>query len=204
MTTHEVVLPLFSPLPHRYRTICVDPPWNYKQHWGRKEVWASDGRMFLKRGTERGAATQYDCLSDQEIAAIPVGEWSDFDAHLYVWTTNAFMVEAHNLAKGWGFEPKTILTWIKPRLGMGYYYRNTTEHVVFAVKGSLKALRHDLRTNFSGEQGKHSEKPAAFYDMVESMSPGPYLDVFARVHRFNWDAWGNEVYTPEGLPEPSR
>ena len=114
------------------------------------------------------------------------------------------MVQAHDLAATWGFVPKTILTWIKPRLGMGHYFRNNTEHVVFAVKGSLRTLRKDCRTAFEAQQGRHSEKPAAFYDMVESMSPGPYLDVFARKQRFGWDAWGAEVYTPEGLPEPER
>jgi N6-adenosine-specific RNA methylase IME4 len=109
------------------------------------------------------------------------------------------MEAAHGLARGWGFEQKTILTWVKPRVGLGYYFRNNTEHVLFCVKGSLAPLTVPLRTAFNWAQGRHSEKPAGFYDLVESVSPGPYLDVFARTHRFNWDAFGNEVYSAVSL-----
>lgn len=185
----------------KYRTIVVDPPWSYTNKWNRKEDWASkSGRMF-KIGTDRGAATQYPCLTWREIALITVGQWAEDDAHLYLWTTNAFMVEAHSIAKAWGFAPKTILTWCKPQIGMGSYYRNTTEHALFCVRGRLTCQRKDVPTHFTADRKRHSEKPAAFYDIVESMSPGPYLDVFARKLRFNWTAWGNEVYNVPGLPQ---
>lgn len=180
----------------KYRTLVVDPPWAYN------DKLSSGVKGWV--GFGRGAANHYDLVSTDEIAAIPVGEWAAADAHLYIWTTNAFMVEAHHLVTMWGFQQKTILTWIKPQIGMGYYYRNNTEHVLFAVRGSLPALRHDLPTAFTAPRMGHSEKPAAFYDMVESMSPGPYLDVFNRKQRLGWDAWGLEAYTPEGLPEPVR
>lgn len=182
----------------KYRTIVADPPWPF----------ADSLKHYLYRadreGRNRGAVANYKLMSIEDITALPVASWGENDAHLYLWTTNGFMVEAHDLAAAWGFKVKTILTWVKSRLGMGHYFRNNTEHVLFAVRGSLPVLRNDVRTAFTAEQGHHSEKPAAFYDMVESMSPGPYLDVFARKQRFGWDAWGAEVYTPEGLPEPSR
>ena len=190
----------------KYRTIVVDPPWAFDQTWAKGKFLvyngAKGGDGAYRKG--RGAVANYTVMSLEDIQELPLGEWADGPAHLYVWTTNQFLVQAHELAQGWGFAVKTMLTWVKPRIGMGTYYRNNTEHVVFAARGGLKVLRHNVRTAFRAAQGRHSEKPAAFYDIVESMSPGPYLDVFARKQRFGWDAWGAEVYTPEGLPEPSR
>jgi N6-adenosine-specific RNA methylase IME4 len=179
----------------RYRTIVVDPPWQYRVSSLPPSSRAATGHR------SRAAAENYGTLAAEAIAEIPVGDWADTDAHLYIWATNAFMVEAHDLMRVWRFEHKTILTWVKPNVGMGHYYRNTTEHVLFGVRGRLKALNTNTRTDFRAPRGKHSEKPAAFYDMVESMSPGPYLDVFARRHRFNWDTYGNEVYTDIPLVE---
>ena len=173
----------------KYRTIVVDPPWPF----------SDDLKHYLYRadreGRGRGAVANYKLMSVDDIAALPIGEWADEDAHVYIWTTNTFMRDAYTLCDAWGFKDKTILTWVKPRLGMGHYFRNTTEHVLFGVRGSCPTLRNDCRTAFTGEQGRHSEKPAAFYDMVETMSPGPYLDVFARRQRIGWDVAGNEVYS---------
>jgi N6-adenosine-specific RNA methylase IME4 len=166
----------------RYRTIVVDPPWNYHDKLG-------DG--------PRGAASHYDCASFDDIAAIPVGTWAERDAHLYLWVTNAFMEEGHELARLWGFEKRTILTWVKPYIGMGHWFRNSTEHVLFCVRGRLGPQRRDLPTHFNGRNAgrKHSQKPDAFYDLVEAMSPGPYIDVFSRTHRMGWAVFGNEVYS---------
>ena len=176
----------------KYRTLVVDPPWSYTQPLGRD-----------------GADAHYRTTGMDDIAAIPVGDWAEDNAHLYLWTTNAFMDEAFDLVRAWGFTQKTILTWVKHReeqrwLGMGYYFRNATEHVLFCVRGSLPTLRKDCSTVFYAPRGRHSAKPQAFYDMVETMSPGPYLDVFNREQRLGWDGWGFEAYTPAGLPEPER
>ena len=135
---------------------------------------------------------------------MPLGDWAESNAHLYVWTTNAFMVEAHDLVRRWGFVQKTILTWVKSPIRLGFYYRNNTEHVLFAVRGSLRLQRNDLPTAFRAPSGRHSEKPQAFYDMVETASPGPYLDVFARKQRMGWSVAGNEVYSciPELAARP--
>jgi N6-adenosine-specific RNA methylase IME4 len=179
----------------KYRTIVVDPPWAYNRVLSHK---GANGKLI------RGAASHYEVQTIADIAAIPVGEWAEERAHLYIWITNTHLLEGHGytLAKAWGFDPKTILTWIKDGIGMGSYFRNSTEHVVFCARNTLPPERRDMPTHFRGKASAHSEKPAAFYDIVESMSPGPYLDVFARKLRFNWDAWGNEVGAPPGLPQP--
>lgn len=128
---------------------------------------------------------------------------SEANSHLYLWTTNAFMVEAHELAQAWGFKVKTICTWVKThhedanRVSMktGYYFRGATEHFLFCVRGSLP-LQTDtgLPTAYLWPRiGSHSQKPEAFYDLVESASPGPYLELFARRNRLGWDTWGNEA-----------
>jgi N6-adenosine-specific RNA methylase IME4 len=197
----------------KYRTIVVDPPWQYKDLLGYHPGDNFGGRGAGRRGatqfytgekakTPRAAAANYDTLTCDEIEKLPIGGWGDADAHLYLWTTNAFMEVAHRLARTWDFQTKTILTWVKPQIGMGNYFRNNTEHVLFCVRGKLKTLRKDCPTAFTANRGRHSEKPGVFYDIAESMSPGPRLDVFARKLRFNWDAWGLEVGAPDGLPTP--
>lgn len=189
----------------RWRTIVVDPPWSfsnfnpfaYSKANGRDSV---DRQEVLKRQKyQKGAASSYSCMTLEEITDIALGEWAEPNAHLYVWVPGAFVSEAISFAKIWGFEYKQLLVWRKPRLGLGMYYRNTAEFVVFAIRGSLKVARRNVGTVFEGEQGRHSEKPQAFYDMVETMSPGPYLDVFARKQRMGWDVAGNEVYS--AIPE---
>ena len=185
-----------------YRTLVVDPPWSYKQRWQKKNGATGFYRMYSRDA--RGTECLYPTLTIGEIKALPVGDWAEADAHLYLWTTNAHIEAAHSVARAWGFEPKTMLTWEKPGgLGMGYYFRNNTEHVLFCVRGRLRLAVHNLPTAFHWKRGRHSEKPAGFYDMVELASPAPRLDVFARAHRFGWDAWGDEAYTPDGLPTPA-
>lgn len=187
----------------RYKTIVVDPPWSYTQHWKRSEQWRSlSGRMFKRGGAggaykagERGAACQYDCMSVDELRALPIGEWADDNAHLYLWTTAAFLRPAFDLMEAWGFAYKTTLVWGKRQLGMGLYFRNNTEFVLFGVRGKLKLARRDIPTLFISKRTRHSEKPDTFYDMVETASPEPRIDVFARRHRMGWAVYGNEVYS---------
>lgn len=141
-------------------------------------------------------------MSVQQIAALPVNRLTEKDAHLYLWFTNAFAVEAHEVCRAWGFEPKTIITWAKvqhedpskPSMKTGYYFRGATEHVLFGVKGSLKT-QATLSTLFIHPRiNTHSEKPEKFYtDVIEKASPGPYLELFARRRRPGWRAWGNQL-----------
>ena len=195
MTTHEVVLPLFSPLVNapakKYRTLVADPPW------------AAVLRAPRRFDGHENEYNSYGTMTDAELMSMPVGLWGEDNAHLYLWCLNSNIAQAHKVAAAWGFEVKTLITWVKGRIegnrliqhiGLGHYYRNSTEHVIFAVRGSLGTLHDDVSTAFIAPRKEHSEKPAAFYDMVERMSPGPYLDVFARTQRFNWDTFGNESF----------
>lgn len=157
-----------------------------------------------KRG-DRGVETMgYQTMSLDELEAMRVQDVVERDAHLYLWTTNAFMVEAHSLARAWGFKPKTILTWVKvqredplrPSMRVGYHFRGATEHVIFGVRGSLRLLtREGLPTAYLWpRESQHSRKPEAFYDLVEQASPGPYLELFSRRNRLGWDTWGDEAF----------
>ena len=171
--------------PKKYRTICADPPWAYKD------------KLTAKH---RGADAHYMTMPLEWIKRLRVQEISEDNAHLYLWTTNAFMVEGHEVCRAWGFEPRTILTWVKTQMGMGHYFRNNTEHVIFAVRGSLPTLRNDVPTAFTAKRRAHSAKPECFIDMVESMSPPAYLEIFSRRHRLGWDVWGNESANTVSLP----
>lgn len=189
-TTHALVLPMFSPAAQqptkRYRTIVADPPWRY------------DSKLVGLRG-----ATNYPTMTQEELLNLPVGLWTMTKAHLYLWTTDAFMVQAHQIATAWGFEVKNIIPWFKGkdedsvRMSVGFYFRHCCEYILFGVRGSLSVKRHDQPNVLFAPRGAHSEKPAAFYDMVERMSHGPYLDVFARKQRFHWDTWGDEAFNFE-------
>jgi N6-adenosine-specific RNA methylase IME4 len=142
-------------------------------------------------------------MSIEELCEIPVPAAGN--AHLYLWFTNTFAVEAHTIAKAWGFRPMTILTWTKirqsdgqPSMKMGYYFRGATEHVLFAVRGSLRLrTKRALPTGWLWPREPHSVKPEAFYALVEEASPPPYLELFARRNRLGWDAWGNECVSAE-------
>jgi N6-adenosine-specific RNA methylase IME4 len=137
-------------------------------------------------------------MSLESIKALSIP--ADDNAHLYLWTTNAFMREAFEVTEAWGFSQKTILTWCKtksngqPSMAMGYYFRGATEHCLFSVKGKLRLKVRNLPTAFLWPRIKrHSQKPEAFYDMVEVASPGPRLELFARRFRIGWTVWGDEV-----------
>lgn len=181
---------IYTPI---FRTIVSDPPWNYRDRVG-PGLGSGPDRV---RG-RRGAAGYYPLMTVEQICALGAGGTvSGFqasqNAHLYLWTTNAFMEEAHAVARSWGFLPRTVLTWIKPQMGMGHYLRNTTEHVVFAVRGTLPMNVKNQRSHFTAPRGRHSEKPDEFFEIVERCSPGPYLELFARKQRKDWTTWGDEV-----------
>lgn len=177
--------------------VAADPPWPY------------DDRL---PGRGRGAAKHYDLMTVKDIGLLGLAlrpKLAD-NVHLYLWTTNAFLPEAWQVARLWGFNPKTLLTWVKTRsgsselparelsgrlqIGMGHYFRNCTEHVVFAVRGRLPPAHRGLPTVFFAPRTQHSVKPDAAYEIFEAMTPpGPRLDMFARRRRPGWTAWGNGV-----------
>lgn len=181
----------------RYRTIVADPPWRYgkRMHVKTQNVAHRQDRSF-------GASAEdvYPTMSFAEIAAMPVGDLAEDDAHLYLWVTNTKLFDSDDgwtiptILSAWGFTYKTLLTWDKTGpLGMGYYFRGRTEHVIFAVRGRLPIEARQREQNIiHAPNGAHSTKPDAFYDLVERVSPSPRVELFARRARFGWDYWGNE------------
>jgi N6-adenosine-specific RNA methylase IME4 len=182
-----------------FTTVVADPPWPYGD---------------ALPGPGRGAKKHYVLMSLDDISmmGIQLQDSVADDAHLYLWTTNSFIAESWQIAKDWGFEPKSVITWAKakdlsngasnklvvgedPKLqfGMGHYARNCTEHAIFAVRGKLAVLNHNVPGILFAPRRKHSEKPDEFYSMVERLSSGPYLELFARRPWKGWAAWGNEV-----------
>lgn len=176
----------------KYRTIVADPPWHYK---GSLPRW--------KGAAESGPRSEvpYSTMSIPEICALPVAELAEADAHLYLWTTNTHLEHAWSILKAWGFRYSTLLTWCKPPRGFAGFptYNCTAEYVVFGRRGSLKADTRIDTSWFQWPRGPHSAKPEAFLDMVEQVSPGPYLEMFARRNRLGWDTWGNECLRHVGM-----
>ncbi len=160
-----------------FQTIVIDPPWD----WGDEGDFNQFGR----------AKPEYHTMPLEEIKNLPVEKIADDNCHLYLWVTNRSLPKAFELVTAWKFRYITCLTWIKPSIGMGNYFRGNTEQVIFAVKGSQPLKRHDVGTSFSAPRGKsHSEKPAEFYKMVESCSYAPFIDIFGRKEREGWTVWG--------------
>lgn len=184
-----------------YRTIVADPPWRYRTPG--KIGKTLEHRPNRDKGLSAfgaGSAARYGSMSMDDLYALPVAAQLASDAHIYLWTTNSFLVEAHSLMRKWGFEPKTVLTWTKvrasdgqPSMKMGYYYRGATEHCVFGVRGKLRLRGPAASTAILTGRLPHSVKPDEFYSLVEAQSHGPYLELFARRKRPGWDAWGDEV-----------
>ena len=162
----------------KFATIVIDPPWD----WGDEGDQDQMGR----------ARPDYATMSKEQLMALPVGTLADDDCHLYMWITNRSLPKGFDLIQAWGFRYITAITWAKPSFGMGNYFRGQTEQILFAVKGSQPLKRKDVGTLFSAPRGPngHSSKPVEFYDLVESCSPGPFLEMFSRHNRDGWTAWG--------------
>ncbi len=179
-----------------YKTILADPPWRFQNRTG-------------KMAPEHKRLSRYPTLSLDEIKEIPVHLVANKDSHLYLWVPNALLKEGLEVMAAWGFKYKTNLIWHKIRKdggpdgrGVGFYFRNTTEIVLFGTRGSLRTLKPG-RTQVNiikTQKQEHSRKPDELYDIIESCSPGPYLEIFARGKRTSWDAFGNqanEAYIPD-------
>ena len=122
-------------------------------------------------------------MSREELLALPVPGWADDKCHLYLWTTSSFMPRAVELMAHWGFQHKAVLTWVKPKWGLGNYFRNQTEHVLFGIRGALLTRVDDISTYFEAPVGEHSAKPEVFYDIVRRASYPPYGEAFQRQPR---------------------
>ena len=164
----------------KFPTILIDPPWD----WGDEGDQDQLGR----------ARPDYSTMSFEQLLELNVADLSMPDAHLYLWITNRSLPKGFALLERWGFRYVTCLTWVKPHFGMGNYFRGQTEQVLFGVRGSLMLKRRDVGTAFHAPRGPngHSSKPLEFYDLVESCSPGPYLEMFSRSARQDWTTWGQQ------------
>jgi len=160
-------------IPHQtYEVIVIDPPWSY----------------YLRHDQAgRRNTTPYPSMSLDEIKAIPVQELSASDSILWLWTTNSHLPDALEIAKGWGFEYKVLLTWVKNRIGTGYWLRGRTEHCILAVKGHPVISLTNQSTVIHAPVREHSQKPDEFYRLVETLCPGRKIELFARENRDGWD-----------------
>jgi N6-adenosine-specific RNA methylase IME4 len=175
----------------KFRTILADPPTNIHQA----------GAL--------GAARHYDLMSLEDIKRMPVAGLVTDDAHLWLWTTNAALEASFDVVRAWGFTPRSILTWVKPRFQLGVYLRNATEQLIFATRGRAPVRYKSQPTWAFMPLQDHSHKPEEQFAIIERVSPGPYLELFARRRPpsdKDWSVWGNEIdsdITIPGYPVPS-
>ncbi len=180
-----------------FRTIVADPPWPYKSD---RAMPIQESLLHNQWGGNVSSRERYGSMDMESLRKMPVWSVTLAPAHLYLWTTNAFLCEAHSLALAWGFKVKTCLTWGKvkadgtPSMKTGYYFRGATEHCLFAVRGSMRLQGAQAKpTLYLSRRLPHSVKPDWFYALCEECSPGPRLELFARRPRSGWTVWGNEV-----------
>lgn len=173
----------------KYKTILADPPWQFNNRTG-------------KVAPEHKRLNRYCTMNLEDICNLPVNQISEKSSHLYLWVPNALLPDGLKVMQSWGYTYKSNLIWHKVRKdggpdgrGVGFYFRNTTEIILFGVKGKL-------RTNYAGrrqvniirtQKQEHSRKPDELYSIIEDCSDGPYLELFARGARAGWNSWGNQA-----------
>lgn len=174
----------------QFSTIVADPPWRYGN-----------------TSTRGAAEDHYPTMSIEELCALGdvVQERAADQSHLYLWSTAGHLPDAFSVMEAWGFEYKTYIVWVKPQMGMGNYFRVSTELVLFGVRGGMRTNCRDEKNYFEAKRSKHSAKPEFFHSLVHKASPGPYLEMFARCRkdrdlicrcsrcRLGWEVWGNET-----------
>lgn len=180
----------------RFSTILADPPWQFQNRTG-------------KMAPEHKRLNRYPTMSLAQIMDLPVAEVLNDTAHLYLWVPNALLPDGLSVLKAWGFDYKSNLIWYKvrkdggpDRRGVGFYFRNVTEVILFGVRGKNARTLGPGRSQENiivSQKREHSRKPDEQYKLIESCSPGPYLELFARGPRMNWTCWGNqaEEYYPD-------
>jgi N6-adenosine-specific RNA methylase IME4 len=158
------------------------------------------GENFVfEPGAQVSQKLAYKTMSVAEIATLPVGNWAWPDASLYLWVPNAYVPRAYDVVRAWGFKPSTLCVWAKNPMGggLGGTFGITTEFFLYARKGRpfddrVTGTWFNWKRHYEGGHPSHSSKPDGFYDLVEQVSPGPYLEMFARRARLGWDYWGDE------------
>jgi N6-adenosine-specific RNA methylase IME4 len=174
----------------RFRTILADPPWQFTNKTG-------------KVAPEHRRLSRYGTMKLEEISALPIGEIAESTAHLYLWCPNAMLPEGLTVMRAWGFTYKSNIVWHKVRKdggsdgrGVGFYFRNVTELILFGVRGknarTLAPGRRQVNL-VATRKREHSRKPDEQYKIIEACSPGPFLELFARGTRKRWTTWGNQA-----------
>ncbi|MXZ99080.1 MAG: helix-turn-helix domain-containing protein [Acidimicrobiaceae bacterium] len=172
-----------------FSTLLADPPWRFLNRTG-------------KVAPEHRRLSRYDTMTTAEIRALPIAEIVAEQAHLYLWVPNALIADGLAVMESWGFVYKSNLVWAKRRKdggpdgrGVGFYFRNVTEIILFGVRGSMRTLPPGRRqvNMIETRKREHSRKPDEQYDIIEACSPGPYLELFARYSRPGWTSWGLEA-----------
>jgi len=175
------------------RTILADPPWQFMNRTG-------------KVAPEHRRLRRYETMTNTDIMELPVAQIAAPQSHLYLWVPNALIAEGLEVMRRWGFTYKSNLVWYKvrkdggpDRRGVGFYFRNVTELVLFGIRGKNNRTLAAGRTQpniIVSRKREHSRKPDELHPIIEACSPGPYVELFARAHRNNWLVWGNETDTP--------
>lgn len=177
----------------KFSTILIDPPWRFQNRTG-------------KMAPEHRRLNRYETMQLDDIKRMPISAHAEKPCHLYMWCPNALLKEGLDVMDAWGFKYKTNLIWYKIRKdggpdgrGVGFYFRNVTELILFGICGSMRTLDPGRRqvNLISTRKREHSRKPEEIYPVVESCSPGPFLEIFAREPTPGWTSWGNEVETYE-------
>jgi len=175
--------------------IVADPPWQLEmgEHASERKTVKRGKWGDPKQDNSRIAALQYPTMSVAKICALQVPAAKD--AHCYIWTINRYVEDTYDVARAWGFEPSTLLYWLKQPMGLGLggAFVPCVEPILFCRRGKLPVKSRCDRNWWGWPRGRHSSKPEEFQTIVESVSPGPYLEMFARRVRPGWSAWGNEV-----------
>jgi N6-adenosine-specific RNA methylase IME4 len=180
----------------RFATILADPPWQFSNRTG-------------KIAPEHTRLSRYSTMTLEDIERLPVAEYARPTAHLYLWCPNALLPEGLSVMEAWGFNYKSNIVWHKIRKdggsdgrGVGFYFRNVTELILFGVRGknarTLAPGRRQVNL-FGTRKREHSRKPDEQYDLIEACSPGPFIELFARGKRQGWYVWGNQAdegYSP--------
>lgn len=173
----------------KFTTFVADPPWRYGN-----------------TSTRGAAEDHYETMSIEELCGLTiVPDAAADESHLYLWTTAGHLPEAFAVMSAWGFEYKTYLVWVKPQMGMGNYFRVSTELVLFGTRGGMRTMHRGLKNYFEAKRSRHSAKPTMFQDLVMQASPGPYMELFSRCRanemltgctcskcRLGWTVWGDQ------------
>lgn len=188
MSSTQISIPTRAPAGggRKFATILADPPWNIQQQGG------------------LGASRHYRLMSLEQIKHLPVADLATENAHLWLWVTNATLRIGFDVIDAWGFTPRSPLTWVKPRFTLGNYLRNATEHLLFATRGRAPVGFHSQPTWMFAPLQDHSHKPEEQYAIIERVSPGPYLELFARRRPpsdRDWSVWGDQVDSDITIPD---